>query len=491
MTTTLARPQAAAVPYRMVKRTPPSRPYRLGTRRRKPARVSAPGDGGIPAGRSRPPSLDTSKQLATSIANWIKDQETPADEYRLQARYHTRLVSSFFSNFQWYSDDEGGEADGDQARKWGKLLPRLRHCQTEWIGYRAACGCDSESRPPVAVPVGCNIRMCPFCAGQRSKNAKLKIKGLFSKLQHPALLTLTIPNRPTIRKHDYGLFRLRVKQFIIGHPEIRGGIYSLETTYNRIEKTWHIHAHLLCDLAAPLPPKMVTDAHGETHKNMIELAGAKVYEFKARKMRYEFDWLRLWGMKWGKACRKNADFQRRMGDEYIFEEWVRATREHEINRWCALRRRYVVNAKLPAAELARRSDWNRENRRLVNIKPVDDREGATREVLKYITKGAAFSDLPKVVEEFIDATRGARLVSTFGSWYGVKIDSEDPDPNKPQDWRQLLCSCGVKYKRIGCFRFQDLRLDSLGRWLLKAPLHDNSAGTVARPTIRALEAREE
>lgn len=475
-------------PYRMVKRHLPSRPYRLGSRRRR-AKRTVLSEGGPDAARNeRPPSLDTSKQLATSVANWLKSTWTEADEYRLQARYHSRLCSSVFNLFQTFAD----EGFPESASKWSRLLTRLQNCQKEWIGYRAACGCDTESRPALAVPIGCNVRMCPFCASHRSKNAREKIKRLFPKLKYPALLTLTIPNRETIRKHDYKLFRIRVRQFIAQHPEVQGGIYSLETTYNRAEETWHIHCHILCDLSAPLPPKFITDAQGEQHKNTIELAGAKVYEFKARKMRYEFDWLRLWGMKWGKAARKNAAAMRRAGDDYEFDEWVKATRAHEVMRWSAARRRYVVNEKLSQAELARRNAWNRENRRLVNIKPVDDRDGAAREVLKYITKGAAFSDLPIAVEQFITATHGARLVATFGNWYGVKIDEEPPDPNKPEDWRQLKCTgCGVRYKRIGCFRFEDLRLDSLGRWLLKAPLDDNSAGTVTRPTIRALEAREE
>jgi hypothetical protein len=421
------------------------------------------------------------------VRDWLKDQETPADEYRMQCRVHAQLKRTIYRIYQSYI------ATGNDAKVtfWDKQLGRLQHCQEEWVGYRAACG-TCELRP-VAVPVGCNLRMCPFCASRRGKNAREKIKGLFPKLSHPALITLTIPNRAAIRKHSYGLFRLRVEQFRKAHPELRGGIYSLETTYNRQRNDWHVHAHILADLALPLPPKFITDAKGESKKNLIELAGKDVYKFKALKMRYEFDWLRLWSgdvLGWGKACRKNANKQQREGDNFVFDEWVKETRAHERLRWCTRRKRYVPNEKLSAAEHARRERWNSQNRRLVNIKPVDDREGAVREVLKYLTKSASFSDLAEAVEQFMDATRCARLVATFGTWYGVKID-KDQDPKKPEDWRELKCACGIKFKRIGCFRFQDLELDSLGRWLLRLPLNVNSAGTVARPTIRALEAREE
>ena len=65
------------------------------------------------------------------------------------------------------------------------------------------------------------------------------------------------------------MFRIRVKQFTAAHPEIKGGIYSLETTYNAIEKTWHVHCHILCDLVEQFPPKFIIGTDGEKHKNQI------------------------------------------------------------------------------------------------------------------------------------------------------------------------------------------------------------------------------
>ncbi len=121
-----------------------------------------------------------------------------------------------------------------------------------------------------------------------------------------------------------------------------------------------------------------------------------------------------------------------------------------------------------------------------------DRDGAAREVLKYITKVAAFSDLPEAVEPFCNAVRGARLIQTFGTWYGVKLDDDSGDAEHPEDWGDLTCTCGLNvWARMGVFYRRDVEMDAAGQWHLKAPLNHNSMGTIPRPTIRALEAREE
>src|SRR5208337_1849544 len=131
-----------------------------------------------------------------------------------------------------------------EALKWEKQWIQVHNCQKEWIGYRAAC-CGERTRA-IAVPVGCNHRLCPLCAWHRSQRARVHIKTMFDRLTHPVLITLTIPNKETIRRHDFTLLRQRIRQFIAQHKNwILGGVYSLETTCNRAEKTWHIHAHIL------------------------------------------------------------------------------------------------------------------------------------------------------------------------------------------------------------------------------------------------------
>jgi hypothetical protein len=302
---------------------------------------------------------------------------------------------------------------------------------------------------------------------------------MFDRLTHPVLITLTVPNLDSIRKHDFTLFRQRARKFIAQHSEwINGGVYSLETTYNRQHKTWHLHAHIFADVTSPLPAK----------SEKVTLAGERVYAFTAIKLRMEFDWLRLWGGKWGKHARKDANKMSREGDTYTFENWVKIGRQMKVKE-------YVngawIQVKATPEAIAMRTSWNTANRRVIDVRPVTDRDGAAREVLKYITKVVAFSDLPEAVEPFCNAVRGARLIQTFGSWFGVKLD-EPADGENPKDWCDLTCTCGMNtWLRMGVFYRNDVQMDEEGRWHLKASLDHTSRGTIPRPTIRALDVRKE
>ena len=458
--------------------------------------VGPPGGGPPPrrgasrSGNAGTPSLDTGKQLATTDAYlpscYEQDQaeKTEYDLYRDQVRLQRQLNQSVHKLWQDY------QAAGDmtEAAKWEKTWLRLHACQSEWVGYRADC-CGASTRP-VAVPIGCNNRLCPLCAFHRSSVARRRIKTMFDRLTHPAMITLTVPNLGAIRKHDFTKFRQRTRKFLARHKSwILGGVYSMETTYNRREKTWHIHAHILCDLQSSLPSKMTSGDDGKKRWNTVDLAGERTLAFTALKLRLEFDWLRLWTNSWGKPCRTDAVYESRQGETRNFEDWVRLGRAHRVREYCG--GQWRVMPGLSDAEIARRTAWNTANRRVVDIRPVLDRDGAAREVLKYITKVAGFSDCPEAVEAFLNATKGARMIQTFGTWYGVKLDAK-PNPDALEDWGEMKCSCGCNFwRRMGVFHRHDVQMDQDGRWRLTASFDHNARGTVPRPTIRALDEREE
>jgi hypothetical protein len=463
-------------------------------------------------------SLDTEKQLATSVQDWLDSHLTEYDLEREKNQLHRQLVSTVHKIWQdhaarpqddgearWWAAYEAemkpleDETPAERWRrvekwqkknrptgrnadvlKWEKKWNQLQHCQQEWIGYRAAC-CGEESGT-IAVPIGCNDRLCPLCAAHRSKVARVRIKTMFDRLTHPALLTLTIPNKGSIRKHDFTLFRKRVRQLLAQYKGfILGGVYSLETTFNRNEKTWHIHCHVLCDLCSSLPRAA----------QKIDLAGRNTYAFNAIKLRMEYDWLRLWGCQWGKAPRKDADAMQVAGEHYDFERWVRMGREMAVKEFDWKAKKWVPMTGIQADVLAQRTAWNAKNRRVVDIRPVRDRDGAAREVLKYITKAAAFCDIPEAVEAFSNAAKGARLIQTFGTWYGAKFDTVF-DPEHMDDWGEMKCKCGLNmWERMGVFYRRDVVMDAAGRWHLKRPLDHKCSGTVPRPTIRALDVHEE
>jgi len=462
----------------MEERIAPSRAYRLGTRRRcaPKGRTALPEAGASRFGRkAKALSLDTEKQLATTVRDWLGQQRTEED-IRAEQISLQRMLNDTIHKI-WQRHAQAGNAE--ESLKWEKQWFKLHNCQSEWIGYRAVCCGDKTTA--IAVPIGCNHRLCPLCAWHRSQRARVKIKTMFDRLTHPALITLTIPNKETIRKHDYTLFRQKVRKFLAQHKSwILGGTYSLETTYNRTNKTWHIHVHILCDLSADLPLK----------KEKTELAGERVYSFTAIKLKLEFDWLRLWGKAWGKAAGKGASKMRREGDTYTFETWVKENRANRIKEWRDGAYRTIEGLPLP--ELAARTKWNAENRRIVDVRPVHDREGAAREVLKYITKVADFGDLPEAVEPFCNAVKGTRLIQTFGTWYGINLDTTF-DPEHLDDWGERKCACGVNHwERIGILSRADVEMDEAGKWHPKKSLGTHLCrGTVPRPTIRILDVHSE
>jgi hypothetical protein len=362
-----------------------------------------------------------------------------------------------------------------ETLRWEKQYFQLLRCEGEWIGKRAAC-CGDRTQP-AAIPIGCNHRLCPLCSWRRSENAQRKTKKLFDRLTHPQFITLTTPNLKKISKKSFHFYRKKVTAFVKDHREMfKGGVYAIETTFNRTEKTWHLHAHVLVDASFKLPSK----------EQRIEFAGRNMPAFTFVKLALEFDWSRIWCKSLPRRLRKNAKKNALDGERFDFESWTRscfanALKVYRFGKWMPI-------IGLPEDEIQRRTEWNKANRRVLWIKPVDDREKAAKEVLKYITKCADFCDLADAVKVFYDATRGARLIQTFGSWYGVNFDT-DFDTRHPQDWGKLECACGVNHwERMGIFRRIDVEMSEEGRWFLKRTIDQHCRGTIARPTIRALAA---
>lgn len=523
---------------------PPSRPYRLGTHRRRAERAESAE--GSSRRRMPAPSLDTGKHLATTCENLLRDLETKGDKYEKKLKLWRRLTYTVYRIWQnarrelesapveseeraWWEayeaeqrailvdespeyelwlekyvarcakrkDDpefgSGHSVDEKRLRQmylkewigehppsklaakvlnWEAQYFQLFNCQSQWVGYKADC-CGPRTRT-VAVPIGCGHRLCPLCSAERSRKAELKSRQLFDRLQHPQFLTLTASSTRKITKRTFNIFRRKVRQLMAAHKEYTGGVYALETTYNRTEKSWHVHAHVLVDCIASLPSK----------DERVTFAGRDLPAFTLIKMALEFDWSRLWIKALGKAPRKNASTAVLEGERYDFEMWVRGCFENPLKEFRGGVWRPIQG--LPPAEMKKRAKWNRDNRRVLWIKPVDDREKAAREVLKYITKSADFCDLEECVEGFYNATKSARLIQTFGSWYGFDpttgFDTEHLD-----DWREMKCTCGKnEWSRIGVFYLRDVQMDTDGKFHLRWPMCRSPQGTVPRPRIRAL-----
>jgi hypothetical protein len=539
----------------------PSRPYRRGTQRRRALQGERKdGAGGRALAGRRAHSLDTDNLLATSVRSWLQDQETEWDRQESRERLWRRLKDTIYGIWQdkltvlkahpkdaadlfWWdayeAEREAIREDRNPAyNEWlGKYIAKhglpscregylqclylshwkrkhkpsglardvlrweaqyfqLLNCQSEYIAYRANC-CASRTEA-VAVPIGCNHRLCPLCNWHRSQNSQRTVRKLYDRVEWPAFITLTVPNVKRISKRTFEHLRKRTKQFFAQHDYMfQGGVYAIESTYNRREKSWHVHVHALVSSNFRLPEK----------DQRIEFAGRNMPVFTYLKLALEYDWSRLWckdfGKRWYFVPRKLARYsddsrQRKevlrfsrscLNERAGFEEWVRSCHRNSIREYVA--GAWKVRTDLSESELKVRTDWNLQNRRNLWIKRVDDRDRAVKEVLKYITKSADFIDDPAAVIAFYDASRGARLIQTFGSWYGVDFAVEF-DTTHPQDWSKLECACGMNHwERIGCVQRKDVYMQAGGRWRLRRLLFDDSRWTFGRPRIRALERPEE
>jgi uncharacterized protein YecT (DUF1311 family) len=319
-----------------------------------------------------------------------------------------------------------------------KDYDRLSMCQRSWMGFKPKC-CNGRA---LAVPIGCNHRLCFLCNSKRAEKSRDRVRVLFDKLTHPAFLTLTVPNIPmgSLRKRVYSDFRKQVNKLRKAYSGyMKGGILAIETTFNNQPesgsyRSWHVHAHMLFDGATALPVCRCRDRITDERTGKMRLRHAVKCEFVCFKRRIEFDWLCVTqGSKRGERWRP-ADF----------DYWFARTIE---GNW---------------RDAAARDKWNRSNRRTVDVRRVKNRKKAAFEVLKYATKAAHFADVPAAVNEFIDATKGARMLQTFGTWYGFKFDDD------VNTWAHLECGCGCnEFERIGVFYREGVEHDASGRALIK------------------------
>lgn len=461
-------PKRSPKGFRLVSRTS-LRPARLGNPRRKAEGLSCPSPSSGAGPRRQARSLDSCKQLATSSLKTCHDllQESESrqwSEYQKSCWRQAKLLGSlkkiidsldgrieraetilFCDAFEpWLIRHP--RLDGKLQNRYVKLLKhkerrlkdydRLAMCQGSWIVVKSTC-CDSRA---LAVPIVCNHRLCFLCNGRRAERYRDRVRTLFDRLTHPAFLTITVPNIPSgeLRKRVYSSFRMKwnkLRKRWSGY--MQGGIFAFETTFNNQPsspsfRTWHVHAHVLIDGATTLPICRCPGRFEDPRTGLQRRRHSADCAFIGFKRRLEFDWLCLTQGNRGKDRWRPSDFNYWFG-RTVAENWRDADARHK---------------------------WNSENRRTVDIRRVTDRKKAAYEVLKYATKGSHFCDVPAAVNEFIDATKGARMLQTFGTWYGFDFD-DDGDMLS-----HMECGCGAnKFERVGVVLRFAVEMDKLtGKW---------------------------
>ncbi|KKM08310.1 hypothetical protein LCGC14_1725160 [marine sediment metagenome] len=96
----------------------------------------------------------------------------------------------------------------------------------------------------------CKSRICPRCAWMRSRSLANRISELVHDMDSPRFLTLTVRSNDQSLRNQ--LMHLRRKFASMRRTElwgyhVRGGVYTIEITFNAKTKQWHPHLHAIID----------------------------------------------------------------------------------------------------------------------------------------------------------------------------------------------------------------------------------------------------
>lgn len=99
-------------------------------------------------------------------------------------------------------------------------------------------------------PSRCRDRLCPLCARIASRQTQARVQIAIEKWDQCRHLTLTLKSTdsPLVEQLDrlIGCFR-RVRQRRWWKSRVKGGIGTVEITFNKTTNQWHPHLHLLLD----------------------------------------------------------------------------------------------------------------------------------------------------------------------------------------------------------------------------------------------------
>jgi len=114
----------------------------------------------------------------------------------------------------------------------------------------AAVHADDDTDEPHIREQRCKSRLCPRCAIIRSRAIIPRLIEAMARMDAPSMLTLTLrstdtPLRAQVQRLTACFKKLR-KAPIWG-TAARGGIYTIEVTWNHSTHRWHPHLHALID----------------------------------------------------------------------------------------------------------------------------------------------------------------------------------------------------------------------------------------------------
>ncbi|HZC23341.1 MAG TPA: protein rep [Candidatus Binatia bacterium] len=191
------------------------------------------------------------------------------------------------------------------------------------------------------------------------------------------------------------------------------------------------------------------------------------------------------GLRYAVLAERNTD-DLRAGVKSLWESWTRLRRSV---RWkkhvqgCVVALEVTYNADegtwhphlnvlmegeyFPFEELNRAWIEATEHRgRTSFIRAAD--EGTVRELIKYVTKIADLLDDANALDEFLTAIERRRLVRTYGTFYGLKVDDEEL-PQQDGDCPDCGPHAHVSVVKLGYVAPQQVSLDLKGVLRVKRP----------------------
>ena len=115
----------------------------------------------------------------------------------------------------------------------------------------------------------CRDRLCPLCSAARSRESGLRVQGIVQRMDSPRFMTLTMPSSCDCLRnqldHLMATFR-ELRSTDTWKHYVRGGIWSIELTFNGATKRWHPHIHVVFDgnyFPQPELKALFSQIHGE------------------------------------------------------------------------------------------------------------------------------------------------------------------------------------------------------------------------------------
>jgi len=165
--------------------------------------------------------------LETSVRNALKMTAPQSRFFRDMETERERILRCLIAN--------------DDGKLEGRIVRVSRCCAYPRV-------IATEFGEPVLSVGRCKDRMCPRCSRHNAWQMSEKLNTIMSRMTSCRMITLTLKHRRGSLKGQIDRLMLgwrKMRKTLTWRDHVEGGIYSLEVTYDEVNRTWHPHLHIL------------------------------------------------------------------------------------------------------------------------------------------------------------------------------------------------------------------------------------------------------